>query len=147
MTPYITVQEGDEFISSLLPSLDPERTAWMQLSEADKAVYITQAMLRIEALPYSGTAAVEGQANMFPRYGQDAVPEAVQQALAMEACAIPAVYAEAQERTRLQAQGVQSFSVGKLSESYGYAGGKQLYSGIARYLLEPYLVGGVPIDF
>lgn len=144
MTPYITSVQADEYIAALIPSNDPEHVAWASLEASDKDIFISRAMLRIESLPFTGTAAVSFQETAFPRWGQTEVPEAVKQALALEAAAIAAYGAEAEKRERIQSQGVTSFSVGNLSESYVRRGRMALLSPVATYLLAPFRSGGAP---
>ena len=144
MTPYITSVQADEYIAALIPSNDPEHVAWASLEATDKDIFISRAMLRIESLPFTGTAAVSFQETAFPRWGQTGVPDAVKKAVALEAAAIAAYGAEAEQRERIQSQGVTAFSVGNLSESYVRRGRAALLSPAASYLLAPFRAGGAP---
>lgn len=141
MQSYLTVQEADDRICTSLLSTDAWRLAWAALSEEDKEVCLSAAMTRIEALPYTGAPALPKQERAFPRRGETEVSEEVKTALALEACA--SCNTEAATRSVLQAQGVKSFSVGNLSESYelGSSSMAKLYSPTARQLLAKYLMG------
>ena len=141
MQSYLTVQEADSRICASLLSTDVWRLAWAALSDEDKEVCLSAAMPRIEALPYTGAPALAKQARAFPRRGETEVSEEVKTALALEACA--SCNTEAATRCALQEQGVKSFSVGNLSESYetGSGGRAKLYSPAARQLLAKYLMG------
>lgn len=144
MRNYITAAEADAIVAALIPSADPDRQAWDALDEDDKEIHITRAMVKIDLMPFRGRAATDYQEHAFPRYGQQGVPDAVKQALALEACAMAAYGGEASQRYRIQSQGIRAFSAGSLSESY--AGGPNpwtLLSDVARYLLGPYLTGVV----
>jgi hypothetical protein len=145
MTPYIEAAGADGIIAEALPAADAGRCAWAALDESDKGAYLMRAMLALEALPYRGKKAAAEQAEAFPRAGQQGVPEAVRRALTLEACALASVSADADIRGQLMAQGVTSFSLGGLSESYGHTGGPALMSAPAKALLRPYVTGVAPI--
>lgn len=144
MTSYITSVQADEYIAALIPSNDPEHVAWASLEASDKDIFISRAMLKIESLPFTGTVAVSFQETAFPRWGQTEVPESVKQALALEAAALAAYGAEAEQRDRIQAQGITAFKAGNLSESYVRRGPVTLLSPVSSYLLAPFLAGVVP---
>lgn len=144
MTSYITTAEADAIVAAIIPSTDPERTTWESLETADKAIYVDRAMIKIETLQFSGVAAVSFQETAFPRRGQAEVPEEIKQAVALEAAAISAYGAEAAQRDRIQAQGISSFKVGNLAESYNRHGPITLLSTVAAYLLTPFIAGVVP---
>lgn len=140
MKNYLTPQEADEKIKAYLMSADPARLAWEKLDDNDKEVCIAQATARIEALPYTGVPASGQQEGAFPRNGESEISEEVKAAIALEACAC--CNAEANTRIAMQAQGVKSFSVGNLSESYKLgANVEKLYSPTAHQLLAKYLRG------
>lgn len=141
---YITVDEANEIISGYFLSDDAQRTAWDALSSADKEVYLRQSLLRIDAQIFSGRKAGTDQALQFPRYGKTSVPQSVKIAQALEACAGIGIAAEAEKRAQLQAQGVQSFTAGSLSETYVEGTSSPLFSCIAAKMLRPFIAGGVP---
>lgn len=148
MAGYITAEEADTVIAGLMLSADARRAAWEALTAADKEICLEQALLRIEAVPYRGRKAAEGQTLQFPRAGQDGVPAAVKLAQAMEACAGLGMAEEAAKRAQLRAQGIRSFSAGKLSETYDSGGTGALgtlYSAEAQRLLKPFVLGVAPI--
>lgn len=147
MTPgidtYITVAQADEILGKLLLSTDAQRIAWTGLSDGDKEVYLRQAMTRLEAQVYSGAASAD-KPLQFPRRGQTEVPGAVMYAQAVEAAAAIGLTAEAAKRAQLRAMGIQTFSAGRISESYNNVPPNALYSLQAAQLLRPYVAGGVP---
>lgn len=141
MQSYLTAQEADNRISASLLSTDAWRIAWEALPDMDKEACIAQATARIEALPFTGAPASPERA--FPRCGETEVSEEVKTALALEACA--SCNTEAATRSALKAQGVKSFSVGSLSESYNTENGTSgLYSPMAQQLLAKYMRGAYP---
>ena len=144
MTPYATVRKSDAIINALLTFSAPERLAWEQLAHNDKNVLLRQAMQRIESLKYAGRTAENYQERAFPREGQKDIPRVVCAALALDAAHLAwlATDKEAAQRKQLQAQGVKSFSIGKLSESYADTKKVDVVCKEAMQLLQPYLLGG-----
>lgn len=166
---YITTIEDFE---ARLTS-DP-RSAAISLLAADSTSqtwYLQKATSIIDNLPLKGSTynyidksspASDEQALMFPRvingYAYDwdddtsiaIVPEDVKRATVEEAIALYDFYVSSvgdQKRRKLQDQGVKSFSVGKLSESYGdvrtSAKWKGLHSQEAYDLMKQYVAGAV----
>jgi hypothetical protein len=141
---YITLEEAEEIIAGYLLSSDAPRMAWDALSDADKGVHLKQGLIRIDAQIFTGRKAEKDQALQFPRYGKTAVPQSVKIAQALEACTGIGISAEAEKRAQLQAQGIQSFSAGSLSETYVQNTQTPLFSTVAQRLLRPFITGGVP---
>jgi len=79
----------------------------------------------------------------FPRYPDTEVPEAVKEACCEEALAI--LESGNSQRRKLQQEGVQSFSLGNMSETFAAGAGKGLLSQEAKELLRPWLLGAVNI--
>jgi hypothetical protein len=131
---------------------------------------LISATKKIDRQVYRGVKAVTTQTLQFPRalyvddaynrnigltidnvhgegwYVETAVAQAVKEACCEEAIAILKAGADANKRAELQAQGVKSYSVGNLSETFtGQSiSGQKLLSLEAKDLLRPY-IGGVPI--
>jgi hypothetical protein len=145
MDTYLSVEAALELLRGLLPSSDPARAAFEALSAEDQAVYLRQAALALEGIRYAGRKTDAAQPLAFPRDGMTAVPDAVKRAQALEAVARCYTGAEAAKRAALQAQGVTSFSVGSLSESYGAAKAAPLLSSEALRLMSPYRLGAAPL--
>jgi hypothetical protein len=148
MTPgvdtYITAAEADEIISGLMLSTDARRVAWNALSTGDKEVYLRHALMWIDGMPLQGRKRDTGQPLQFPRHTHDTVPAAVKQAQALEAAASIGMIEQMAKRAQLRAQGIMSFSAGKLHETYGAVSAYGLFSPQAERLLRPYMLGGVP---
>lgn len=149
---YITVEQADAIIQGNVCSQSKQRQDWEGLSDDDKGVFLAQAMLEIESLAYIGMKADQSQPLQFPRNFQDETPDSVKQAQAFEACAACAVdQNEADTRAQLRAQGVKSFALGSLSESYDASAlgdvlsVDKLKSGAAKQLLRAFLLGGIPL--
>lgn len=141
---YITAAEANEIISTLLLSTDAQRVAWLALPDGDRDVYLLQAMMRIETIPFNGRKYDRNQALQFPRWDVPVVPTAIKHAQALEAAASIGMTKEAAHRAQLRAMGITSFSAGRISERYGSVCANNLYSLQTMQMLRRYVLGGVP---
>lgn len=151
---YVTVAEADEYITSHYRSNSKDRQRWSELPEEDKEILLQNACTEIELLPFPGRKADREQELAFPRlpqqYGQAQDPPkrilAAQIELALW-LSDGGKQEELSQRQELQGQGVTSFSLGDLSESYqgGVSSATQntaLLCPKVKALLTPYLSGG-----
>lgn len=149
---YVTVAEADAYITSHYRSTNAARIRWDAISDDDKTALLLEACMELESLPFIGRKAVWGQALSFPRlpmqYGSaDEPPPAILNAQIELALWLSddAKVTELSKRAELQKQGVESFSVGDLSESYAVGAGSKpvaLSCPKAAALLAAYLNGG-----
>jgi len=122
---YITVEQADEYVEMEYPDPDPAGAAWRALSVGEKEYALRKACFRLDALPFTGRASTSSQKLMWPRDGDTSVPLAIP-AAQMEIALLrfkpntdtDTGSQDAALRRQLQAQGVKSFSIGDLSESY-----------------------------
>lgn len=135
---YSTVEYANEYFSGRLHS-----TAWDEVDEPIKEKALQQATKRIERQPTKGRKTDIDQGLAFPRYPDVEVPEAVKEACCEEALAL--LERGSSQRRKIQAEGVQSFSVGNLSESFVPGANRGLLSQEAKELLRPWLLGAVNI--
>jgi hypothetical protein len=172
-TPVTNSYIADIETLELMLASDPRSAAIALLvaSDASQTWYLQKATSIIDNLPLKGSTynyidksspSSDEQALMFPRvingYAYDwddststaIVPEDVKKACVEEAIALYDFYVSSpgdQKRRKLQNQGVKSFSIGKLSESYGNvstsAKWKGLHSQEAYDLLKSYIAGAV----
>lgn len=155
---YSSVKEADSYISTHYTSKSAAYKRWNALSEDDKAVYLNNAFDSIECLKFGGRKAVPEQETAFPRlpyqYGHtdSGVPERVKSAEIELALYLSDEKKQesSEKRSKLIADGVKSFSLGDLSESYGDNVQSASKSSIydckkAAILLAPYLSGGFEI--
>lgn len=161
---YISKADADLYVASRYMSTEAKRVAWAALSEADCEVLLRRAASIIDQQPLAGVKITESQTMEFPRalyteyVGDENLlsPQIVTNENWYVQSAVPAAVCAAQvelalqytvgtpDRIELQRQGVKSFSVGKLSETY--AGTRSsLVSIEARDLLAPYVLGSVRI--
>ena len=159
---YISLDDAQEYLSENYISTDEKLIAWNALSDMDKEILLRKALKTIEAQPYVGFKACSTQTLEFPRalytsipqdiyapsqiwpdnwYVQSEVPSAVKYAQ----CEIAFETASGtSNRVKLQRQGVKSFSLGNLSETYSGAS-NSIVSHEAKELLKPYIGGGYRI--
>lgn len=148
--------------------------SWTAATTANKIIAIQMATSNIDSLNYSGLKYLSTQDRQFPRkyildpdafspygdiinvdqygycYESTDVPDAVLFACALEALALIEYYATstAAKRKTLQDQGVKSYSIGPLSETFGGSGSAligDLKSAEAYGLLEKYMENSVLI--
>lgn len=150
---YVTVAEATEYIKSRYVSTDELRRAWEAMDEADQAVYLQKSFDAIELLPFRGRKYDCKQQTAFPRWPEKEVPNAVK--FAQIEAAIAATDSTKTEEAvfyaKLGQYGVESYSLGNLSESSSsgswgqFANTSVLNSTQALKLLQPYMNGGYRI--
>ena len=114
---YATVVQANEYVQNYYSSGDSMRLAWEKLSEADKLVSLNRAEQTIDCLPFTGRSVAEDKA--FPRYPDTEVPKEV--TCATIELAVQTLDAEARDRYEMRRQGVRSYRIGDLSESFSDA--------------------------
>ncbi len=149
---YVNVEDADAYVTGHYRSNSKDRQRWEGLETEDKEILLVGACAEIELLTFCGRKAGTNQVLAFPRlpmqYGQPQQAPAVVTAAQIELAlwlSDDVRQAEAGQRQSLQMQGVQSFSLGDLSESYTpSAVGKlgTLLCPKAARLLSPYMTGG-----
>lgn len=135
---YIDIEEADEYFAGRLHA-----ESWAGAADGDKEKALKQATRQIDRQPLKGRKAVTSQALAFPRYPDTEVPEAVKEACCEEALAL--LERGNNQRRKLQQEGVQSFTLGNMSETYAPGSGRGLLSQEAKELLRPWLLGAVNI--
>ena len=135
---YIDIEGADEYFAGRLHA-----ESWGETSDADKEKALRQATKTIDRQPLRGRKTEPGQALAFPRYPDTEIPEVVKEACCEEALAM--LERGNSQRRKLQQEGVQSFSLGNMSETYAAGAGKGLLSQEAKDLLKPWLLGAVMI--
>ena len=133
---YVNLEDANEYFSNRLHA-----DAWAEASDADKEKALAMAAKAIDRQPLKGRKTDLAQEMAFPRYPDTEVPEAVKEACCEEALAL--LERGNSQRRRLQQEGVQSFALGNMSETYVAGAGRGLLSQEAKELLQPWLLGGV----
>ncbi len=135
---YIDIDGADEYFAGFLHA-----ESWGQADDSTKEKALKQATKEIDRQPLTGRKATDDQALAFPRYPDTEAPEAVKEACCEVALAL--LERGNDQRRKLQQEGVQSFSLGNMSETYAAGAGKGLLSQEAKELLTPWLLGAVMI--
>ena len=135
---YVTVEEANEYFAGRLHA-----ESWGQADDSTKEKALKQATKEIDRMPLIGRKAVSEQALAFPRHPEIKIPEAVKEACCEEALAL--LESGKSQRRKLQQEGVQSFTLGNMSETFAAGAGKGLLSQEAKELLRPWLIGAVMI--
>ena len=155
---YIDVAGADAYFANRLHA-----DAWTSATAGDKEKALKQATKVIDRQPLKGRPVDLSQPLAFPRcylapdappsqyrfdllagwWCETELPEAVVDACCEEALAL--LERGNSQRRKLQQEGVQSASIGSLSETYAPGSGRGLLSQEARELLRPYLAGAVTI--
>lgn len=111
---YATVVQADEYVQNYYSSSDSLRLAWEALPESDRLVSLNRAEQVIDRLPFKGKPVSANKA--FPRHPDTEIPSEVVQATIE--LAVQSLDKEAKERYELRRQGVRSYKLGDLSESF-----------------------------
>ena len=135
---YIDIAGANAYFSGRLHA-----EVWEQADESTKEKALRQATKEIDRQLLRGRKTKPEQELAFPRYPDTEVPEAVKEACCEEALAL--LERGNSQRRKLQQEGVQSFTLGNMSETYAPGGGRGLLSQEAKELLRPWLLGGVNI--
>ena len=135
---YIDIDEANEYFAGRLHA-----ESWSETSDADKERALRQATKAIDRQLLKGRKATDTQELAFPRYPDTEIPESIKEAC----CEIALALLERgnSQRRKLQQEGVQSFTLGNMSETYAPGAGRGLLSQEAKELLRPWLLGGVNI--
>jgi len=135
---YCTIEYADEYFAGRLHA-----ESWSGADSETKEKALRQATRSIDRMPLRGRKTDLHQPLAFPRYPDTELPEAVKEACCEEALAI--LESGNSQRRKLQQEGVQSFSLGNMSETFAAGAGKGLLSQEAKELLRPWLIGAVMI--
>lgn len=146
---YATVEQANEFISKYYSSRDSLRIAWDALSNEDKQVMLNRAEQSIDLLPYTTRPVYKDK--VFPRHPNPDMSLVHVQTATIE-LAIHSLDEEFLNRFELQRQGVKSYKIGDLSETFGSSQGTESYAGLDSFVysivfpyLKDYLGGGYRI--
>ena len=137
---YVSIAEATAYLSERLYA-----DAWTAADAATHEKALIMAARVIDRQVLAGIKADSAQVMQFPRGSDTSVPQAVKHAQVEEALAL--LDRGNSKRRKMQQEGVTSFSIGSLMESFNGAYGRAvpLVSQEARELLRPYLAGTVDI--
>jgi hypothetical protein len=135
---YIDIDGANEYFAGRLHA-----ESWGQADDSTKEKALRQATKIIDRQRLNGRKTNPSQPLAFPRYPDAEIPKEVQEACCEEALAI--LESGNSQRRKLQQEGVQSFTLGNMSETYVAGAGKGLLSQEAKELLQQWLIGAVNI--
>jgi hypothetical protein len=158
---YISLTDADTYLASIYLSTDTKFTVWTALSDTNCDALMRRACQIIDRQPLVGVKVLSTQTLQFPRqiysdwvtpyeytlryhdlYTQTSVPTNVKYAQCEIAISLAS---NDNARMDLQAQGVKSYTIGKLSETFGGRITNRIPSAAAVELLRPYLMGAASI--
>ena len=148
---YVTLEEANDYVASHYLAADNLRKSWDDLFDEEREILLNKSFQTIELLPFSGRKLNPTQSTVFPRWPCKEVPNAIKWAQIENALAKCDASNEedAKYYERLWTYGVESYSIGNLSErtstgTYSLRGAQAtgITSAIAERLLRPYLGGG-----
>ena len=177
---YISVADADTYMAENYVSTSTELVTWNALIDGDKEIHLKNATKRIDRQIIRGVKAVDSQTLEFPRaiesnyynlhfynrnvvgaqsyyrsnrYGyvaEEEVSQLVLDAQVEEAMTLSVEGTSVSKRSKLQQQGVKSFRIDDLSETYGSGlsssyNSTQFMSNTAKELMKYYLAGSVAI--
>jgi hypothetical protein len=135
---YCTIEEANEYFAGRL-----NVEGWYETDNITKEAALKQATKEIDRQLLKGRKATDTQTLAFPRYPDSEVPVAVKDACCEVALAL--LERSNSQRRKLQQEGVQSFTLGNMSEAYAPGAGKGVLSQEAKELLRPWLLGAVNV--
>lgn len=151
---YVDLVYADDYISKHYLSNDLIRITWEDLDDVDKEVLLRKSFEAIESLPFTGKKYCIDQPNAFPRCPNEEVPEAIKAAQVENALALSdnAISEDITFYEKLRQFGVDSYSIGNLSESLNDSAGKPdsmsfygIFSAAAAKLLRQFISGSYNI--
>ena len=132
---YVSVEDASSYLAGR-----PNSEHWTNATPEQQLGALKEASDRIDELPWRGLPLIQEQTRAWPRTGVDATSfNVVRRAVILEALAM---VQPVSERQKLQAEGVTSYRIGSLSETYKGEVKKSagaFNSASAFYILRPYL--------
>lgn len=113
---YATLEQADAYVINYYSSSSDIRVAWDALSDEDKIVMLNRAELIIDLLPLKGEPVDEEKA--FPRNPKPELSLKRVQNATIELALQMNGDIETQDKLNLRAQGVKSYKIGDLSETF-----------------------------
>ena len=134
---YATLEQANAYVASYYSSTNNIRTAWDALSDEDKQIALNRAEQLVDLLPFKGKPVDKEKA--FPRYPDPELSLKRVQTATIELALQTNGDAETQERLSLRAQGVKSYKIGDLSETFGDSNVDDYLLQFASDVVLPYL--------
>lgn len=134
---YATLEQANAYVASYYSSTNNIRIAWDALSDEDKQIMLNRSEQIIDLLPFNGKPVDKEKA--FPRCPDPELSLKRVQTATIELALQINGDAETQERLNLRAQGVKSYKIGDLSETFGDTNVEDYIIQFATDVVSPFL--------
>lgn len=134
---YATLEQANAYVESYYCSSNKLRVAWESLSNSDRTVMLNRAEQLIDVLPFKGRPVKELKA--FPRHPHAALSLEKVRTATIELALHLNGDEEYQERLSLRSQGVKSYKLGDLSETFVDVSIDNSTTQFAARIVDPYL--------
>lgn len=158
MIGYVTLEEANDYVRTHYLETEDVRINWEDLEDESKEILLRKSFECIDSLIYTGRKTFPEQDTSFPRYPETEVSQKVKYAQIENALTLSdaSVQEESSFYNKLKSFGIQSYSIGNLSETFGSAStgstsvnaeltSKGIVSTRAQQYLLPYIYGGFKI--
>lgn len=158
MIGYVTLEEANTYVETHYLETEDARVTWEDLEDESKEILLRKSFECIDNLTFTGRKTFPGQNTSFPRYPEPEVSQKVKYAQIENALALSdaSVQEESDFYNKLKSFGIQSYSIGNLSETFGSVSSgttsintmltsKGIVSTKAQQYLLPYIYGGFRI--
>lgn len=136
---YATVEQANAYVASYYSSTNNIRIAWEALNEEDKQITLNRSEQLIDLLPFNGKPVDPKQVNAFPRYPNPELSLERVKVAAIELALQTNGDTETQDRLNLRAQGVKSYKIGDLSETFKDTNSEDYLIQFALDVINPFL--------
>lgn len=136
---YATVEQANAYVASYYSSTNNIRIAWEALNEEDKQIILNRSEQLIDLLPFNGKPVDPKQVNAFPRYPNPELSLERVRVAAIELALQTNGDTETQDRLNLRAQGVKSYKIGDLSETFKDTNSEDYLIQFALDVINPFL--------
>lgn len=136
---YATVEQANAYVASYYSSTNNIRIAWEALNEEDKQITLNRSEQLIDLLPFNGKPVDPKQVNAFPRYPNPELSLERVRVAAIELALQTNGDTETQDRLNLRAQGVKSYKIGDLSETFKDTNSEDYLIQFALDVINPFL--------
>lgn len=136
---YATVEQANAYVASYYSSTNNIRIAWEALNEEDKQITLNRSEQLIDLLPFNGKPVDSKQVNAFPRYPNPELSLERVRTAAIELALQTNGDTETQDRLNLRAQGVKSYKIGDLSETFNDTNSEDYLIQFALDVVNPFL--------
>lgn len=136
---YATIEQANTYVASYYSSTNNIRIAWEALSEGDKQIALNRAEQVIDLLPFNGKPVDPKSSKAFPRHPHPELSLERVKTATIELALQQNGDTETQDRLNLRAQGVKSYKIGDLSETFKDTSSEDYIIQFALDVVNPFL--------